>query len=85
MIPASPPIRTDLFSLFMLLGCVQGLILAYVFFSHIKGSNRSNLFLGILILAMSVIISDVWLGYTNYMFRVLWLEPVNGSSGISLY
>ncbi len=81
MIPASPPIRTDLFSLFMLLGCVQGLILAYVFLSHAKSSNRSNLFLGILILAMSVIISDVWLGYTNYMFRVLWLvdfsEPLN--------
>lgn len=81
MIPAPPPIRTDLFSLFILLGCVQGLILAYVFLSHTKGSNRSNLFLGILILAMSVIISDVWLGYTNYMFRVLWLvdfsEPLN--------
>ncbi len=81
MIPASQPIRTDLFSLFILLGCVQGLILAYVFLSHTKGSNRSNLFLGILILAMSVVISDVWLGYTNYMFRVLWLvdfsEPLN--------
>ncbi|MGX5855111.1 helix-turn-helix domain-containing protein [Dyadobacter jiangsuensis] len=81
MIPASPPIRTDLFSLFILLGCVQGLILAYVFLSHAKGSNRANLFLGILILAMSVIISDVWLGYTHYMFRVLWLvdfsEPLN--------
>jgi AraC-like DNA-binding protein len=81
MIPAFPPIRTDLFSLFMLLGCVQGLILAYVFLSHAKGSNRSTLFLGILILAMSLIISDVWLGYTHYMFRVLWLvdfsEPLN--------
>lgn len=81
MIPASPPIRTDLFSLFMLLGCVQGLILAYVFLSHTKGSNRSNLYLGILLLGMSLIISDVWLGYTNYMFQVLWLvdfsEPLN--------
>ncbi len=32
-------------------------------------------------LGLSVIISDVWLGYTNYMFRVLWLvdfsEPLN--------
>ncbi len=81
MIPASPPIRTDLFSSFILLGCVQGLILAYVFLSHAKGSHRSNLFLGILILGMSLIISDVWLGYTNYMFQVLWLvdfsEPLN--------
>ncbi|MCF0072366.1 helix-turn-helix domain-containing protein [Dyadobacter sp. CY261] len=82
MIPASPPIRTDLFSLFILLGCVQGLILSYVFLSHSKGSTRqSNLFLGIVILAMAIIITDVWLGYTNYMFQVLWLvdfsEPLN--------
>lgn len=30
---------------------------------------------------MSLIMADVWLGYTNYMFRVIWLvdftEPVN--------
>jgi AraC-like DNA-binding protein len=81
MIPAAPPIRIDLFSLFILLGCVQGLILAYFFLTHSKGSNLPNLFLGILILGMSVIISDVWLGYTNYMFQVLWLvdfsEPLN--------
>lgn len=81
MIPAAPPIRIDLFALFILLGCVQGLILAYFFLTHAKGSNLPNLFLGILILGMSVIISDVWLGYTNYMFQVLWLvdfsEPLN--------
>ncbi|GGM73631.1 hypothetical protein GCM10010967_01510 [Dyadobacter beijingensis] len=82
MIPASPPIRADLFSLFILLGCVQGLILSYVFFSHAKGSNRqSNLLLGIIILSMVLIIGDVWLGYTNYMFRLIWLvdfsEPLN--------
>jgi AraC-like DNA-binding protein len=81
MIPAAPPIRTDIFSLFILLGCVQGLILAYFFLSHAKAGNRPNIFLGILILGMSIIISDVWLGYTNYMFQVLWLvdfsEPLN--------
>lgn len=81
MIPAPPPVRFDLFSIFMLLGCVQGLILAYFFLSHSKGNNLPNLFLGILMLGLSVIISDVWLGYTDYMFRVLWLvdfsEPLN--------
>lgn len=81
MIPAPPSARIDLFSVFMLLGCVQGLILAYFFLSHSKGNNLPNLFLGILMLGLSVIISDVWLGYTDYMFRVLWLvdfsEPLN--------
>lgn len=81
MIPSSPPIRTDLFSTFILLGFVQGLILAYFFLTHYKGKRLPNLFLGILILGMSLIISDVWLGYTNYMFQVLWVvdftEPLN--------
>jgi AraC-like DNA-binding protein len=81
MIPSIPPIRIDLFSLFILLGCVQGMVLSYFFLSHTRGSKVANLFLGILILGMSVIISDVWLGYTNYMFQVLWLvdftEPLN--------
>jgi AraC-like DNA-binding protein len=81
MIPFIPPIRSDLFSTFMLLGFVQGLILAYFFLTHYKGKRLPNLFLGILILGMSLIISDVWLGYTNYMFQVLWIvdftEPLN--------
>lgn len=81
MTPATLPIRTDLFSIFILLGFVQGLILAYFFLSHSKGDKQPNLFLGGLILGMSILLIDVWLGYTNYMFEVLWLvdfsEPVN--------
>ncbi|GAB2763102.1 hypothetical protein GCM10027275_00110 [Rhabdobacter roseus] len=76
-----PPIRIDFFALFIVLGVVQGVFLAYFFLSQSKGAQFPNRFLGGLLLCMSVVSSDIWLGYTNYMFRVLWLvdatEPLN--------
>jgi AraC-like DNA-binding protein len=76
-----PPIRTDLFSMFIFLGVIQGFFLSYFFIANSRGSRFSNLFLGALLLSLSVVMTDVWLGYTNYMFRVLWLvdfsEPIN--------
>ena len=78
---AFPPIRTDFFALFILLGAVQGFLLCYFFIFNSRGSRIPNLFLGILLLGMSLIMTDVWLGYTNYMFQVLWImdfsEPIN--------
>lgn len=76
-----PPIRMDLFSIVILLGIVQGILLSYFFISNSKGNRLPNLLLGILLLGLSLIITDVWLGYTNYMFKVVWLvdttEPIN--------
>ncbi|MCE7062465.1 AraC family transcriptional regulator [Dyadobacter sp. CY343] len=81
MTPIVLPVRIDLFSVFMLLGWVQGLILAFFFLSHFSRNRLPNLFLGILILGMSLVVCDVWLGYTNLMFHVIWLndatEPLN--------
>lgn len=76
-----PPIRIDFFALVILLGIVQGFFLAYFFLSNSRGSNYPNRFLGLALLSLSLIILDIWLGYTDYMFRVLWLvdstEPLN--------
>lgn len=76
-----PPIRTDFFALFILLGAVQGFLLCYFFIFNSRGGKIPNLLLGILLLGMSLIMTDVWLGYTNYMFQVLWImdfsEPIN--------
>lgn len=76
-----PPVRTDLFAFFILLGAVQGFLLCYFFIFNSRGGRFSNLLLGILLLGMSLIMLDVWLGYTNYMFQVLWImdftEPIN--------
>jgi AraC-like DNA-binding protein len=76
-----PLVRIDFFALLILLGVVQGFFLAYFFLKNSRGSNYPNRFLGLALLSISLIIADIWLGYTNYMFRVLWLvdstEPLN--------
>lgn len=76
-----PPPRIDLYALFILLGAVQGYFLSYFFLTNAEGSNRQNRFLGFLLLGIAIVMTDVWLGYTNYMFHVLWLvdstEPIN--------
>lgn len=67
--------------MFILLGAVQGVLLCYFFILNSRGGRVSNLLLGVLLLGLSLIMCDVWLGYTNYMFQVLWLvdftEPIN--------
>jgi AraC-like DNA-binding protein len=76
-----PPLRIDLFALVILLGIVQGFFLAYFFLSNSPRNRFGNRFLGLALLSISLIILDIWLGYTNYMFQVLWLvdatEPLN--------
>lgn len=81
MFEAVPPARIDLFAIVILLGIAQGFFLAYFFLSNSKGSNYPNRFLGLALLSISLVILDIWLGYTNYMFQVLFLvdstEPLN--------
>jgi len=74
-----PPIRIDLYAIFILLGAVQGFFLSYFFIKNSTGKRFPNIFLGFLILGMSLIMTDVWLGYTNYMFRVIWLVDFSES------
>ena len=79
--PPIPPIRTDFFSFAILLGALQGILLSFFFLRHYKRNQPNQVFLGLLMLSMSLIMIDVWLGYTNYMFYTLWLvdstEPLN--------
>ncbi len=71
----------DLFAIFILLGIIQGGFLVYFFLTPGKGKPFPNRFLGLALLSMTLLMSDVWLGYTNYMVQVLWLvdstEPLN--------
>lgn len=71
----------DLFAILILLGIIQGAFLVYFFLTHSKGKQFPNRFLGIALFSMVLLMSDVWLGYTNYMVQVLGLvdstEPIN--------
>jgi AraC-like DNA-binding protein len=75
------PLRFDLFALIILLGIAQGVFLGVSFLSGGRGSIVANRCLGGLMLALSAILTEMWLAYTNYMFRTLaiidFAEPFN--------
>lgn len=75
------PIHIDIFALFIFLGTVQGIFLSYFFLSKHNRRIKANIFLGLLLIASSVLSFDILISYTNFMFQVLYLvdasEPFN--------
>lgn len=75
------PIHFDLFAFIILLGVAQGLFLGVFFLTGKRGHSVSNRCMGWLMLALSAVIGEMFLCYTNYMFRALtfvdFSEPLN--------
>ncbi len=80
------PIHLDLFALVIFLGVAQGLFLGGFFLTGprqvgSRGHNVANRCLGWLMLALSAVIGEMFLCYSNYMFRALafvdFSEPLN--------
>lgn len=75
------PLNIDIFALFIFLGTVQGIFLSYFFLSKYNRQVKANVFLGLLLLAASLISFDILISYTNFMFQVIYLvdasEPFN--------
>ncbi|MCB0279230.1 MAG: hypothetical protein KDD94_07000, partial [Calditrichaeota bacterium] len=70
----NPDVQIDLYAVLNLLGVVQGLLLAYFFTNRNHRQIPSNLYTGLLLLSASILSFDSFLGYTNYMFRVIRLN-----------
>ena len=83
------PLHIDLFAIFIFLGTMQGYFLSYFFFSSTQRKTISNRVLGLAILAFVLSLTEVLMGYTNYMGRVPWLvdftEPLNFALGPLLF
>ena len=79
------PIHLDLFALVILLGVAQGIFLGVFFLTGQRGRTVTNRCLGWLMLALSAVIGEMFLCYSNYMFRVLAIvdfsEPFNFGMG----
>jgi AraC-like DNA-binding protein len=77
--PLAP--QFDFFAMFMFLGMAQGVFLAYFFISKKEVNHLSNKFLGLILLSLSLAITEIFLCYTNLMFHTLHLidfaEPIN--------
>lgn len=83
------PIHLDVFALVILLGVAQGMFLGGFFLSGSRGHSLANRCLGWFLLSLAAISAEIFLNYSNYMFRVLWLvnfgEPFNFVIGPLFY
>lgn len=75
------PVHLDLFAFIMLLGVAQAVFLGFFFLTGERGRRVANRCLGWLMLALSAVIGEMFLCYSNYMFRLLafvdFSEPLN--------
>ena len=82
-------IRLDIYAIILLLGSVQGLFLFQFFLGKQNRKSPQNVFQGLLILALSLLILDIFLGYSGYMQYVIHLEnfsePLNFFIGPVIY
>lgn len=73
-----PVFRLDFFVLFIALGIGQGLFLSWFFIRQKQWAHR---YYGLAVLAISILLIDVWLSYSNLIFQALYLvdfsEPLN--------
>lgn len=83
------PLHLNVFALVILLGVAQGLFLSMFFLTGSRGRSAANRCLGWFMLTLSAISAEIFLNYTNYMFRVLWVvdfaEPFNFLLGPLFY
>jgi AraC-like DNA-binding protein len=79
--PQTLPPKIDFYALWIFLGIIQALFLAYFFIVNKQHNRLTNRFLGFLLLSFAAALTEILLCYTNYMFRVIWLidfaEPTN--------
>ena len=75
------PIHIDFIAIIIALGLFLGLFISYFLIKKSWKSNLPNLFMGLLILGLSLTMLEGWLNYTGLIFRILWAtnfaEPLN--------
>lgn len=67
------PHQVDLFALFIFLGIVQAFFLAFFFLSKENRTVKTNFFHGIMLITIAFCILEIFLNYTGYMLKILFL------------
>jgi AraC-like DNA-binding protein len=83
------PYKIDLFAIFIFIGIVQAVFLSFFFFSKENRKNETNVYQGIMVLAMAACTFEIFLCYTGYIMDCLWLvdfsEPLAFVIGPAFY
>jgi AraC-like DNA-binding protein len=81
--------KIDLFAIFIFVGIVQAIFLSLFFFSKNNRKIETNVYQGIMVLAMAACTFEIFLCYTGYIIHCLWLvdfsEPISYLIGPSFY
>ena len=74
-------LRFDIYALLILLGVFQGFFISFFLLQKKNRAFRRNVFLGLFILSLSLVISEILLNYTGLITKVIFLdnftEPLN--------
>ncbi len=76
------PIRIDIFTVFILLGITQAVFLSFFFLSKKNRQHPYNLYQGLLLLAITTVMLEIFLMYSGYIKYALHL--VDFSESVSL-
>ena len=75
------PVNINFIAAIIFLGIFFGIFVSYFLIIKSYKSKSPNLFMGFLILVLSLVMFEGWLNYTSYIFKALWLtnfsEPLN--------
>jgi AraC-like DNA-binding protein len=81
--------KIDLFAIFIFVGIVQAIFLSFFFFSKNNRKIETNVYQGIMVLAMAACTFEIFLCYTSYIIHCLWLvdfsEPLSFVIGPAFY
>jgi len=81
--------RIDLFAIFIFLGIVQAIFLSFFFLTGENRKTQANFFHGILLLAIAFNSVEIFIMYTGYIVKCLYLvdfsEPIALAIGPALY
>jgi AraC-like DNA-binding protein len=77
-------IHVGIFDIFIFLGVFQGFLLSWFFIKNVQNSRKANLYQGLLLLSLSLVIFEEWLNNTGYIVKVLSLTNFSESLNFAL-
>jgi AraC-like DNA-binding protein len=87
MVPVE--LRLNVFSLLILLGVFQGFFISYFLLKKENRKLSRNIYLGLFVLTLSLVILEILLNYTGFIVRIIWFdnfaEPLNFAIAPLLY